>query len=144
MKRLLGSTLLAVFIVSCGGGGQPTITQAPGGATQQPGAATQQPAPVGGDNEAKARALAPPGSTEVSLNKVGNSVQLAVSTTQNLEQLESFYTTAIPAAGMTETGRFTVSGVLTIAVTNPDGGIVAYSNPDDGTTYITISVGTST
>jgi hypothetical protein len=58
-----------------------------------------------------------------------------------LDQLKAFWTQAIPAAGMSETGRYEAAGSLVIAFTNPDGGITA--SPADNGFLITISVGTS-
>ena len=140
MNRLLGSTLVFVLIAACGGGA--TATQRPGQPSQLPGAPTANaPQPGGSSNEAKARALAPPGSTEVSASAQGNSFSLIVSTTQTLEQLGAFYQQAIPAAGLTETGRFTLGETLTISVTNPDGGIVALRDPGQGSVLVTISIG---
>jgi hypothetical protein len=147
--RLLGSLSVVLFLVACGSSG-PVATQPggqaslpPGGQTQAPVATPGAPQPGGGDNEAKARALVPPGSTQVSTSSVGGNFSIVVSTPQTLEQLAAFYTTAIPAAGMTETGRFTLEGTLTIAFSNPEGGVVAFADPNAGSTIVTISVGTS-
>jgi hypothetical protein len=132
--------MLTIFILACGGG-RPTITQAPGGPTQPPAGTTQQPPLPGlGDNMSKARALVPPNSTEHSDSTAGSNVSIVVVTTQTLEQLGAFYQQQIPAAGMTETGRFTLGETLTISFTNPDGGIVAVVDPSQGV-IVTISVG---
>jgi hypothetical protein len=98
--------------------------------------------PNTGDNKSKAQSLIPPGSS-APMNEVtiGNSYTVQVTSTQTLEQLGAFWTTAIPAAGMTETGRFNNAGSLIIAFTNPDGGVTA-STTDTGV-LISISVGTS-
>ena len=118
-------------------------TPPPGQATPPPGQATPTLQPNTGDNESRARALVPPGSTQLSESSFGNAFQLTLSSTQSIEQLGAFWTQAIPAAGMQETGRFTAEGSLTIAFTNPDGGIVAAPDPSTGTVTIVISVGTS-
>jgi hypothetical protein len=72
---------------------------------------------------------------------IGNSYTVQVTSTMTLEQLGAFWTTAIPAAGLTESGRYTAAGSLIIAFTNPDGGITA-TNTDNGV-LISISVGAS-
>jgi hypothetical protein len=99
------------------------------------------PQPNTGDNKAKAQALIPPGSSApINEVTVGNSYTVQVTSSMTLEQLGAFWTTAIPAAGLAETGRFTSSGTLTIAFSNPDGGIVA-SDTENGV-LVSISVGT--
>ena len=144
MNRPLASFLVvALFVLTaaCGGGAVPTL---PGGQqTQVPGGAPAAPVPDGGDNQSKARALVPPGSTEMSAQTAGNAYTMVVSTSQTLDQLKSFYSTAIPGAGMTETGRVELGGTLTIAMGNPDGGVVAVPDASQGTYILTISVGTS-
>jgi hypothetical protein len=84
----------------------------------------------------------PPGASETSAVSIGNAYQLTLSSNQSLEELEAFWDQAIPAAGMQSTGRFTADGSLTIALTNPDGGIVATGDPSTGGVTIVISVGT--
>jgi hypothetical protein len=142
VKRLLGSITLVVVVAACGGG-PVTPTQRPGQPTQAPGGTTTVPQPGGGNTEAKARALVPPGSTELSATTQGNSYSLIVSTAQTIEQVGAFYQQAIPAAGLTETGRFTLGDTLTISVSNPDGGIVAVKDPSQGRVVVTISLGIS-
>ena len=107
---------------------QPAVTQAPGGGNL-------------GTNEGIARALVPPGSTQQSTSTFGDSFQIVVFTNMTLDQLKTFYTQQIPTTGATETGRFEISGTLTIAFTNPDGGIVVVPADDAGQFGITISVG---
>jgi hypothetical protein len=98
--------------------------------------------PNTGDNKAKAQALIPPGSSApINELTIGSSYTVQVTSTQTIDQLGAFWTTAIPAAGMTETGRFNSDGNLIIAFTNPDGGVTA-SVTDNGV-LISISVGTS-
>ena len=125
-------------------GSQPTPPQA---ATSVPNPPAQQtpgaPQPNAGDNESRARALIPPGASEVGEASFGGAYQLSLTSTQSLEQLDAFWAQAIPAAGMQLTGRFTVEGTLTIAVSNPDGGIVAARDASTGVTTIVISLGTS-
>ena len=101
------------------------------------------PAPNSGDNKTKARALIPPGATQVNEVVVGNSYTVQVSSNQSLDQLATFWAQAIPAAGLQESGRFTAADTLTIAFTNPDGGIVASADSSSGFVLVTISVGTS-
>jgi hypothetical protein len=134
--------------VACGGGGVPTPTPgsqvtSPPGATDPPGATAAITAqPNTGDNKSKAQALIPQGaSAPINEVTVGNSYTVQVTSAMTLEQLGAFWTTAIPAAGLTESGRYSADGSLIIAFTNPDGGITA-SNTDNGV-LITISVGSS-
>jgi hypothetical protein len=68
--------------------------------------------------------------------------QLSLTSTMTVDQLEAFWDERIPSLGMTLTGKFTSGGVLTIAITNPDGGIVAAPDGDGGV-GIVISLGTS-
>jgi hypothetical protein len=150
MSRFVWLVAIALVVVACGGGAAPTATPgsqvtAPPGATDPPGAtAATTPQPNSGDNKSKAQALIPPGSS-APLNEVtiGNSYTVQVTSTQTLEQLGAFWTTAIPGAGLQETGRFTSAGTLTIAFTNPDGGIVASEDSSSGGVFISISVGSS-
>jgi len=159
MRRYLYVVGAAVLLVACGG--SPAPTQRPAGTT--PGSVTTQqppaqsaapnpppgqqtpgaPVPNAGDNKSKARALIPAGATQLSEVNVGNSYTVQLSTTQSLEQLGTFWTQAIPAAGLQETGRFTQAETLTIAFANPEGGIVAFADSSSGGVIITISVGTS-
>src|SRR5687767_7767623 len=128
MHRFGWLVAIALVVVACGGGGvgpSPTPgSQAttPPGATNAPNVTAQ---PNTGDNKSRARLLIPPGATQISESTFGSSYSVQLSSTQTLEQLGAFWTTAIPAAGFTETGRFSMAGTLTIAFTNPDGGIVA-------------------
>ena len=151
MNRFLGLAALALVVIACGGGANPTatpasqITQPPGatqppGVTQPPGAATPQP--NSGDNKSKAQALIPPGAS-APLNEitVGSNYTVQVTSTMTLDQLAAFWATAIPQAGLTEAGRYSAEGTLIISLTNPDGGITA-SGTDEGV-LITISIGTS-
>jgi hypothetical protein len=146
---------LAVLLAACGGtpatagpGANPTTppaaTQAPpGGATPAPpgGGATQ--APGGGSFESLARALVPPGSTEVTGTGTGNFYQLISATNMSLPELAAFYSQQIPALGLTETGRYELQGTLTIALANPDGGILIVPGNEEGQNLITVSLGTS-
>jgi hypothetical protein len=70
----------------------------------------------------------------------GNAYTVQVTSTQSLEQLGAFWTTAIPQAGLHETGRYTAGESLIIAFENPDGGITASKDPSMGV-LVTISVG---
>ncbi len=152
MNRLLNAALAGAIVISaaaCGGNivVLPTQSgtqqsQAPG-TTPGPAITPGAPQPGGGDNQSKARSLVPPGSTEMSSSAAGDSYSIVVSTTQTVEALGAFWQSAIPAAGMTESGRFNLGGTLTIALTNPDGGIVAIPDPSQGITIVTISVGQS-
>lgn len=122
------------------GGGEPTPDTGGGGggeATQNTGGGNQS------DNKAKARALIPDGATQLSEIIIENNYTVQVTSTKSLDELSSFWTQAIPKAGLSETGRFTASGTLTIAFTNPDGGVVASEDPSGGGVIITISVGSS-
>jgi hypothetical protein len=107
-------------------------------AQQTPGA----PQPNAGDNESRARALVPPGSTELSETSFGNAYQLTLTNPQSLEQLDAFWAQAIPAAGMQSTGKFEMDLSLVIAFTNPDGGISATNDGSGSGSTIVISVGT--
>lgn len=147
--RLALAALLALLVLGCSGGsGTPTPTPggaptvAPGGGpTATPGGAPTV-APGGGNLEAKARSLVPPGATEVAELDAGTGYSLTVTTSTPIDQLESFWNQAIPGAGITKTGSFTMDGILTIALSNPDGGIIA--TPDEsGLVTILISLGTS-
>ena len=146
MNRFFWLTAVALVVVACGGGANATATPGsqvtqPPGATQPPGVITAAPNP--GDNKAKAQALIPPGSS-APLNEVniGSNYTVQVTSTMTLDQLAAFWTTAIPQAGLTESGRMTAEGTLIISVTNPDGGINA-ATMDAGSILITISLGTS-
>lgn len=149
MKRLAFVGVIAL-LAACSAG--PSGATTPPGATP-PAAATSAPNPPAqatsgapqpnaGDNASRGQALIPPGATQLSEISSGNAYSVQVSSTQSLEQLGAFWTQAIPAAGLQETGRFTADETLTIAFTNPDGGIVAAADPSAGGVIITISVGT--
>ena len=143
MKRRVWLLAIAALVVAACGGKTPA-TPTPGSqVTQPPGATTgSTPQPNTGDNKAKAQALVPPGSSApINEVTVGNSYTVQVTSTQTLEQLGAFWTTAIPAAGLTESGRYSAAGSLIIAFTNPDGGITASTT--EGGVLITISVGSS-
>jgi hypothetical protein len=155
--RHLGSALaITVVLAACSAGstsssapgsaGTPPAaasTPAPGDATPAGGQATAAaPQQNAGDNKSRARALIPNGATQLTEVASGNVYSVQVSSTQSLDELGSFFTQAIPAAGLHETGRFTADGSLTIAFTNPDGGIVATEDPSSGGVIVTISVGT--
>jgi hypothetical protein len=147
--RVIAIAATAVLILACSGSGAvptaPGATSGPDGAPTgvptQPGGATTNPQIPAGDLEARARALIPPGSTEAGESTFGSLYQVTVTNPQTLEQLGPFWTTAIPGAGMTETGRFTAGPVLTIAFVNPDGGVVATRDDSTGVTTILISTG---
>jgi hypothetical protein len=87
--------------------------------------------------------LIPQGATQLSEFSAGNSYTVQVSSAQTLEQLAAFWTQAVPAAGLHETGRFSAGDTLTIAFENPDGGIVASKDASTGTVLCSISVGQS-
>jgi hypothetical protein len=97
-----------------------------------------------GNFEAIARSLFPPGATQQSASSIGNAFQLVGISDMSFDELKSFYAQQIPASGATETGRFEVEGTLTIALANPDGGILIVPANDQGQYLVTISVGTST
>jgi hypothetical protein len=148
-KRIGALAVLAVVVFACSG--SPT-TQTPGvGATDTPGAApTDTPAagqttpPNASDIEAKVRALVPDGSTEVGKTEIGGLFQLTLTSPKSLQELEAFWDQKIPSLGMNLAGKFTAGGVLTIAISNPDGGIVAGEDTSgSGLTSIVISLGTS-
>jgi len=149
-RRLVAGGAL-LLLISCGGS---SPTQAPGGQTAAPpadgGGTTPAPVatPAGGQPNAGnlaaiAAALVPPGSTEVSHVDVGNSYSTTATTTQSLTDLQSFYAQAIPAAGLTMSGQFISGNALSVAFTNPDGGVVATTDTGTGETVIIISVGIS-
>ena len=140
---------LAGLLAACGGGATATVT--PVEPTAQPPSATDAPAattPPGGGNtgsfEGVARSLFPPGATQQSSFSTGNAFQLIALSSSSMDELGSFFSQQIPALGLTETGRFESGGTLTIAFTNPDGGILIIPADDEGQYLITISVGTST
>lgn len=145
MHRFVWLVAIALVVVACGGGGVATPT--PGSQATLPPVATATPGgaptaqPNTGDSKSLARMLIPPGATQLNEVQIGNSYTVQLSSTQSLEQLAAFWTGAIPAAGLTETGRFPGDGSLVIAFSNPDGGITA--SPTEGGIFITISVGTS-
>lgn len=148
MHRFVWLIAIALVAAACGGGGVvPTATPGsqvtlPPGATATPGATAAITAqPNTGDNKSKAQALIPPGASAMNEITIGNSYTVQVTSAMTLEQLDAFWTTAIPAAGLTVSGRYSASGSLIIAFTNPDGGITA-STTDNGV-LISISVGTS-
>ena len=153
MNRLAYLAGIAVLLAACSSGpsgptSRPQVTTPPAGATSAPNQPPAQatpgaPQPNTGDNKSLARALIPQGATQLSEVNVGNSYTVQLSSTQSLEQLGAFWTQAIPAAGLQETGRFTQGETLTIAFTNPDGGIVAFADSSSGGVIMTISVGTS-
>ena len=146
--KLLVALGLAVLVAGCSTPATPTPgsegTPAPAQATPDTGGgqATAGTEPNTGDNKSKAESLVPDGATQLSEITVGNSYTVQVTSTKSLDELGSFWTQAIPNAGLTETGRFTAEGTLTIAFTNPDGGIGASQDPSSGSVIITISVGT--
>lgn len=151
MKRVAAALAAIALLAACGGTAapatsQPTTAPAPGGPTAAPGGPTAAPggapttAPVGGSLESKARALVPPGSTEVSQIATATSYQLIFSTTMSLDSLKQFWAQQIPAQGMAQSGSFEMQGVLTIALTNPDGGIVAVPD-EEGKFIVTVSLG---
>jgi len=153
-RQILGLAVAAIVLAACGG----TATGTPGGTTppgetQAPGE-TATPAetqdggettpPNAGDIEAKARALVPPGSTELGTGSFGGAFQITVTNPMSVAELEAFWDQKIPSLGMTVSGKFTAAGTLTIAITNPDGGIVAGEDSSgSGETTIVISLGTS-
>ena len=143
MHRFVWLVAIALVVMACGGS-QPGPTGTPGAqVTDPPGATAAITAqPNTGDNKSKAQALIPQGSS-APINEVtiGNSYTVQVTSTMTLDQLAAFWTTAIPAAGMTVTGSFNNAGSLIIAFTNPEGGVTA-STTDNGV-LISISVGTS-
>jgi hypothetical protein len=145
MKRAIWLVAVAGLVVAaCGGGGaRPSAT--PATQITQPPTATegqQTSQPNAGDNKAKAQALIPQGSS-APINEVtiGSQYSVQVTSSMTLDQLGAFWNTAIPAAGLTESGRYTASGSLIIAVTNPDGGITA-TETENGV-LITITLGSS-
>jgi hypothetical protein len=93
--------------------------------------------------ESIARSLLPPGATQQSFSTIGNAVQLVGISSMSLDELKAFFSQQIPASGVRETGRFELEGTLTIALANPDGGIVIVPANDAGQYLVTISVGTS-
>ena len=153
MKRFVFVLGVVALLVGCGSGAAgptpgsaatqgPAATSAPG--EPGPGQATPVvPQPNAGDLESRARALIPAGATELSETTIGNAYTVQVSSSQSLEDLGAFWTQSIPAAGLQETGRFTAGDTLTIALTNPDGGIVASRDPSTGAVIVSISLGTS-
>jgi hypothetical protein len=147
-KRIGALAVLAVVVFACSG--SPT-TQTPGaGATDTPGAgATDTPAPGqttppnAGDLKGKAQALLPSDATVVSEVTVGGSYSVTATSKTSVADLTTFWEQKIKDLGMTQTGKFEAGGALTIAFTNPDGGIVAGTDTSTGETTIAISVGTS-
>jgi hypothetical protein len=157
IQRFFAGVVLAVLVVGCSGNANPTNSPGPGSTAtpgptatsdnggQTPGSPTDNPTTNpggGGDITALVQALIPAGATESGRLSLGGSLQVYLTSTASMADLESFWDQAIPANGMTESGKFTAEGILTIAITNPDGGIVATPN-DDGTVGIVISLGTS-
>lgn len=147
MNKLAALFAMTFVLVACGGAGAPLAS--PGtGPTAQPPVATQAPgggataAPVTGGLAALARELTPPASTEVSHFETPTSYQLIVSTTTPVDSLKQFWTQQIASLGITETGRFEMEGTLTIALTNPDGGILVVPG-ESGQHLVTISLGIS-
>jgi hypothetical protein len=148
-KRIGALTVLAAVLFACGG--SPTAPQTPGaGATENPGgvptdtpAAGQTTPPNAGDIEAKVRALVPDGSTEIAKAQIGGLFQLTVTNPKSVAELEAFWDQKIPSLGITVGGKFTTSGVLQYALTNPDGGIVASPSSSGSGTDIVISLGLS-
>ena len=143
MKRGMWLAAVAGLVVAACGGGGTGPTGTPATQITQPPTATEGQVtsrPNSGDNKAKAQALIPPGSS-AAINEltVGSQYSVQVTSSMTLDQLGAFWTAAIPAAGLTEAGRYTADGSLIIAFTNPDGGITA-SQVDSGV-LITISIG---
>jgi hypothetical protein len=143
MRRFFIGSLLAASLLACSSA-SPTPT--PAGATPAPGiTAAPNSGPTAapaGDNQALARALVPAGASNVTEASVGNMRQIYATSSQTIEQLQAFWEQAIPANGMVIGGSFPSAGTLTIAFTNPDGGIVAAPDPSGGISIV-ISVGTS-
>jgi hypothetical protein len=153
MHRFVWLVAIALVVLACGGSqagpsGTPgaQVTDPPGATaeiTDPPGAtAAITSQPNAGDNKAKAQSLIPQGaSAPINEVTIGSSYTVQVMSTMTLDQLAAFWTTAIPAAGMTESGRYSAEGSLIIAFTNPEGGVTA-STTDNGV-LVTISVGSS-
>jgi hypothetical protein len=150
LKLVLASTVLAALLVACSAGAPatpsaPAATPTPG-ATQAapsptpPGSGNTTPAANTGNAEAIVRALVPPGATEVSKVETGDFFSLSLSSSQSIAELEAFFDQKLPSTGVTVSGKFTAAGTLTIAFTNPDGGITA--TPDgSGGTLVVITAG---
>jgi hypothetical protein len=153
MTRLFGAlALIAVLIAACSGS---TTTTPPAGATATAGTeatatsaggggGAQTPAPNAGDNEAKARALVPDGSTETAHLATGGIFQVYVTNPKSVKELEAFWDAKIPQVGLTQSGKFEANGAVTYGFTNPDGGIVASPDSSGNGTTIVISVGNAT
>lgn len=147
-KRILALAVLAVVLAACGSaatppsGTQPPGTEAPTESATDGGGVTAPP--NAGDLEATARALVPPGATETGHLETGGVFQLYLTSAMSLADLEAFFDQKIPSLGITVSGKFTVSGTLTYAFTNPEGGIVAGEDTSGaGGTSIIISVGSA-
>ena len=148
-KRILALAILAVVIAACSGsssatntpGSQATATEQPGGATQNPGGQTTPPNAA--DLKAKAQALLPSDATIVSEVTVGGAYQVTATSNKSIAELTTFWEQKIKDLGMNQTGKFEAGGALTIAFTNPNGGIVAGTDSSNNQTTIAISVGTS-
>src|SRR5688572_33311900 len=98
MRRVV-LVAIALVVVACGGGpAGPSPT--PGSQVTTPPGATNAPngtpQPNTGDNKSIARSLIPPGATQLNEVQVGNSYTVQLSSTQSLDELGAFWTTAIP------------------------------------------------
>lgn len=153
-RSFVALALIAALIAACSG--TPTQTTSPAGATATPsteatpvpggggGGATQTPAQNASDNEAKARALVPDGSSETGHLASGGIFQIYLTNPKSVKDLEAFWDAKIPQAGLTQTGKFEASGSVTYTFSNPDGGIVAAPDSGGSGSTIVISVGNAT
>jgi hypothetical protein len=89
-----------------------------------------------------ARALAPPGSTELQFVESSGVTALYLSSTTPIDQLEAFFDQAIPAQNITVSGKSKLSGSLIYSLENPVGGVVV-TPADQAGNAITISLGES-
>jgi hypothetical protein len=153
-RRFAALALIAAFMTACSGSTSTTppagaATATPGAqATPEPGSSggggATTPAPNAGDNEAKARALVPDGSTETAHVASGGIFQVYLTNPKSVKELEAFWDAKIPQTGLTQSGKFEVNGSVTYAFTNPDGGIVAGPDSSGTGSTIVITVGNAT
>ena len=158
-RTLTALAVLALMVGACGGGAAATTapTVAPGepAATQAAATAEVTEAPAGTGSgggggssqsadalKALAQQLTPPGSTETGHLEATGVYQLYLTTTQNLDQLKSFYdgkATSIPIKDYT---KIDASGSLYIGGSDPVLGIIAAPDPANGGQFtVIISVG---
>ena len=131
LTRALSLAALMVLVVACGGGGPAaslSSTESEQSTSADPSTAasedvTETPAGNGGDVESLAAALVPPNSTEVSNTSAEGISFIIYESTDSVESLQSFYESAIPAAGMEIISTTTTGGNVGLVFAESEGSL---------------------